>query len=439
MKKRVISALLAATMVTGVAGGNLGSISANADGAEKVLTIPTYWTGENVTAVYFEAAVDRFNEQYEGQYEVVIEEVIEHQHMEKMTQLAQTGNLPVLVTSPSAEFIETVIIPNHLYTDMSDFLEEHPEIKELALDASLEYCTQENGEIVGMPGVALTPVGSYYNTTLYNPDKNIADMTMDEFLDSFGDNKYAFQTGDNAWTSMLFLSALIANEEGGTEWLLENEGSKTSDFNQPFIVDAVAKLQEFWSTNAADNSLGAAYPDCANAFMSNNAAVIFNGSWMNSEFGADNTDSWSNGFDGANVKSDIFPGNIAIGSTKGYGRYLMTNSGTEDEREVAYAFLAFIYSQYELEQYSLTDGAMIPNLDYSDEYMATLEANPLVKSRTELVSGDTTVVPHIANIMYDSIAGEVLPTTLVQLVNGAVTPEEFCQILTEKSIEAADE
>lgn len=39
-------------------------------------------------------------------------------------------------------------------------------------------------------------------------------MSMDEFMESLGDNKIAFQTAENGWTSALLLAALIGNEEG---------------------------------------------------------------------------------------------------------------------------------------------------------------------------------------------------------------------------------
>lgn len=438
--KRGIAATLAATMVAGLVGcsggGNQGS-STNKDG-EKVLTIPTYWTGENVGAVYFEPAVERFNEKYQGQYEVVIEEVVEASYIEKMTQLAQTGKLPALLTSPTTEFINTIVIPNDMYVPMNDFLAEHPEIEALCIDSSVEYCTQENGDIVSVPVVSLAAMGSFYNTDLYNPDKNIVDMSVDEFAESLGDNKCAFQTVDNAWTSMLLLSALIANEEGGAEWLIENDGGKVTDFTADYVVNAVTKLQDIWTSNAASNSIGAAYADAANAFMSNEAGVIFNGAWMNSEFGETGMENWSNDFDGAKVKADYFPGNVALCNTKSYGRYVLTNNGTEDEKEVAEAFLAFIYSQDELETFALTEGVQIPNMEYSEEFLNGLNSDPLIKAQTELITEDTVIVPTIASIMYDSIANQVFATELVQLVNGTITPEQFCQNLTDKSVEAAE-
>lgn len=405
-------------------------------GKEIVLTLSTYYVGENVGAVYFEPAVERFNEQNAGKYRIELEEVVEASYLDKMSQLAQAGEIPTLIAGVTTEWANTVLIPNNLYYPMNDFLEEHPEIMDLCLDASVEYCTQENGDILSVPVITLSNMGSYYNSAMYSPDKNIVDMSVDEFVESLGDNKLAFQTVDNAWTSMLFLTALIANEEGGAELLQQYDGEKLYDFNQEPIINAVTKLKEIWDTNAASNSVGAAYADAANGFMSEQSAVIFNGSWMNSEFSADSSGNWSNNFDGANVKADYYPGNVAICNTRSYGRWTMTTGGTDEEKECALAFLAFIYSQEELETFALTEGCQIPNMEYSDEFLAKLDADPLVKAQTELVTEDTTIVPSIASIMVDSVANDVFANDLVQLVNGAITPEQFCQDLTTKSEEA---
>ncbi len=381
----------------------------------------------------------RFNEQNEGKYEVKLEEVVESGYADKISQLAQTGDIPILISGITKEMMETVLIPRNLYYPMNDFLDEHPEIADLCLDSSVEYCTLDNGDIVSVPIVTVSNMGLYYNSDMYSPDGNICDMTMDDFLDSLGDNKIAFQTVDNAWTTMLFYSALVANEDGGAELLQSYDGEVCYDFTDDAFVKAAEKLVDVWDKYAANNSLGAAYADAANGFMSDASAVIFNGSWMNSEFSEDSSDNWSNGFDGANVVSDYFPGNVALGSEVGYGRWIMTNNGTDEELECAQAFLAFLYSQDELEQFALTEGCQIPNMTYSDDFLDALNQDPLVARQTELVTEDTLIVPTVADIMVTSVADSVFANDLVQLVNGAITPEDFCQDLTKKSQESADD
>ena len=82
MKKftRIAAFLLVALMMVSVA-----AIAA----AEIVVTLPHYKTGENVGAKFFEPQVARFNEKYDGQYEIVIEEITQEMYADKMKQLTQ--------------------------------------------------------------------------------------------------------------------------------------------------------------------------------------------------------------------------------------------------------------------------------------------------------------------------------------------------------------
>lgn len=450
MKKRILACLTLVALVASLAScSNSNSSSSSgssasgntetgssASGEEVILTLPTYYCGENVGAVYFEPAVERFNEKYDGQYEVQLEEVVEASYNDKMSTLAQSGKLPVLISGGSTEWINTVLIPQKLYYDTKDWLNESG-IIDLCLDSSVEYSTQEDGSVVGVPIVTVSTTGLYYNGANYTPDKNICDMSMDEFIASLDGQNMAWQTVDNAWTSMLFLTALVANEEGGAEWLQEYDGTKCYDYNTEWMVSAVTKLLDIWNQTGGSTYVGKAYADAANDFMSGNSAVICNGTWMNSEFSESGSANWSNGFDGANVHADYYPGNIALCNTKAYGRWFLTNNYSSDaELEAAKAFLEFIYSPEELETFALTEGCQIPNLEYSDDFVASLDENPLVKEQNEKLTDDTLMVPTIASIMPDSVANSVLANALTQLVNGAITPEEFCNTLTVKAEES---
>lgn len=445
MKKRWFETLILTSVALSLVACSLPSNSSRTGGeeaaattSEHVLTIPTFYVGENVGAVYFVPAVERFNKANQGKYRIELEEVVEASYADKMSQLAQSKMLPALIQVPSSEWIQTVMIPSRLYYPMNDFLDTNPAIKELCVESSLDFCTQENGDIVSVPAITLSNIGLFYNTKLYQPEKAVSSMTFEEFRESFGDRKIAFQTVDNAWTSALFLTALIANEDGGEEWLLSYDGGKCLDFNQKPFIEAVRKFKEIWSKNAADTSVGAAYADAANTFMSKNAALIANGSWMNSEFAAQASGNWSNGFSGESVKADYYPGNIAICDTAVYGRWTLTTEGSEQDREVAEAFLAFLFSKEELETFATTEGCQVPNLEYSDDFFSALSEKALVKEQTELLTSETKIVPNVLNIMLDSVATGDFGTNLVPLINGEIDEETFCNILTKKSIEASE-
>lgn len=67
----------ASSAATSTTGGDAASSTASADTNSGVVevTIPSFKTGENVGAVFFEPQVERFNEKYAGKYKINLESV----------------------------------------------------------------------------------------------------------------------------------------------------------------------------------------------------------------------------------------------------------------------------------------------------------------------------------------------------------------------------
>ena len=190
--------------------------------------------------------------------------------------------------------------------DLSGWLNETPAVKDILMDDGLLFNTKDDGGIYTLPLATVRPTGFFYNSAMWEPSGDVSSMTMEDFLAEISDQKIAFSTAENGWVSALFLTAFIAAEDGGIELLQNGTVTKIVDFNQPAIVEGVTKLQKLLQNNAASNSIGAAYPDAANAFMSGQAALISNGPWMSADFDASASANWSNGFDGAAVHASLF-------------------------------------------------------------------------------------------------------------------------------------
>ena len=222
------------------------------------VSIPSYKTGENVGAVFFEPQVERFNEKYEGQYKINLETVPQDGFGDRLKQLAQQNKLPVLVQGGDLDWILNVVIPNGLAWDMTDWLEESG-LLERAVQDSVDYNKDKgDGKIYTIPKMTVRPTGFYYNTAMWNPEEDLSSLTMDEMVTLLGDQKIAFSTAENGWVSALFLTAFIANQEGGVELLQAGADEKITDFSDPIFVNAVASLQQLLQNNAASNSIGAA-------------------------------------------------------------------------------------------------------------------------------------------------------------------------------------
>ncbi len=443
MKLKKITALaLAAMMTIGLAacGGGEKKEEAKAENGVIELKFPTYLAGENVGAVFFLPQVERFNEKYEGKYKITVEEVPQAAYADKIKQLAQQKKLPALVMAPGsggidAQWFKQVALANDMAYDLTEFAEENPDIAANWLPESKEFCTVD-GKLICKPMSVLKPVGLYYNSAMYSADKDIRDMSIDEFVESLGENKIALMTGENGWTTALLLSSIIANEEGGVELLNSSVADKLWDYSDPAFVNGVAKLQEILQNNASSNTIGAAYADAANAFMSKNAAVICNGSWMVAEFEEGSKDKWSNDFNGADVKTTIYPGNVALANPSTYGEFWIANTASDEEKEVAKAFLAFRDSQEEIEALLLAEGGVAPSITYSEKYLAELEKSPLLYQLSESMNDETTYCAALGDVFPASVADVEFGKLLPKLIDNTLTPEEFCAELTKKAEEA---
>ncbi|MCI9151410.1 MAG: carbohydrate ABC transporter substrate-binding protein [Lachnospiraceae bacterium] len=422
----------------GSAGGEEQADQAGADSQGGTLievTIPHYKTGENVGATFFLPQVERFNQKYEGKYHITIEEITQDVYPEKIKQLGQQGKLPVLIEGGETKWMEEVVIPNEMFYDLKEFVDSHPDIKNVISEEAYNYNLYD-GKLVTLMTPIMFPISMYYNETLWNPSKPVGEMSWEEVAQDLGDAQIAFMTGENAWTTMLTLSSLIAVEPGGAELLRDGVDDKIMDFSQKPIVDAVTKLQDLMQNHGIPATVGAAYADAANAFYSNNAAVMPNGSWMVPDFAPESADKWSNGFDPEKIHGAIMPGNVAMANARGYC-YWIPATASDEEVELVLAFLEFIYSPEELEASMLALGGMIPGFEHSEEFLAKRADDRIMDEYMSSVQADTIIVPAFADAIPSSVANTEFGKLLPKLVDGSFTPEQFCEELTKKAAETA--
>lgn len=295
--KRAAAVLMSAALAFGLTACNGGSDASDASGGGEIkVSFPHYKTGENVGAAYFLPMIERFNEKYDGKYEITVEEITQDVYNDRLKLLGQQGKLPIFIEGGDTTWIQDVVIPNNLFYDLKGFVDEHPEIKELIGEDAYNY-NLHDGKLVTLMTPVVSPITMFYNEALWKPSKSIAEMSWDDVAADLGDAKIGFMTGENAWTTMLVYSSLIAAEPGGADLLLNGVTEKIMDFNQKPIIDATAKLQKLMQENSTASAVGAAYADAANQFFSNKAAIFPNGSWMVSDFAPESSDKWSNGFD----------------------------------------------------------------------------------------------------------------------------------------------
>ena len=80
--------------------------------------------------------------------------------------------------------VQKVAIPNGFAYDLTDWYNNTP-TKKFFIQDSVEYSTRD-GKLVTAPAAVTRPMGLFYNSDLYKPEKAVHDMTVDEFIASPG-------------------------------------------------------------------------------------------------------------------------------------------------------------------------------------------------------------------------------------------------------------
>ena len=422
--KKVISFLLASLLI-------IAAFAASASAEPVSVTMLTYRAGEDAGATFFLPQVERFNAKYEGQYEIIIEESPSNTHTDRIKQLALQDKLPAMFQVSDSKWVEDYLIANNKLQDLSDFINANPAMKELFIKDSLDFCTKD-GKIIALPLTVLKPTGLYYNSGLFNPDKALTEMSWDEFSAALGENTIAYQTAEGGWTVNLVLTAILGGLEGGPEALKAGVQDKITDFTTPLFVEAFTILQNSFLSNGWNGAIGATYPDAANSFYANISAVLPDGTWIIDKV-HDDTD-WQNGFDGNAVVGDYYPGNVAIANPCVYD-WMMAGNLTDAEKELSYAFFAFMCEPAEIEAFMLAEGGSAPNLTYSEDYLEKLSQNNLLKDFATKSNDATVFVPYFHDAIAASLFTGDFSNYLPNLYNGDWTPQQFAEELSKSAQE----
>ena len=113
------------------------------------ITYPTYRVGTNVLAETEAYMIDSFNEEFDGKYKLVVEELpSDVSYQEKMAVLATTNDLPDLVEGKGP--VMNLAIKNGQAQDLTSYIEADPDYKAEVGEAAFASNTID-GKIYGVP------------------------------------------------------------------------------------------------------------------------------------------------------------------------------------------------------------------------------------------------------------------------------------------------
>ncbi len=409
-----------------------GKNNETADSGVIVVKMPSYRTAENSGAKLFEPQVERFNELYEDKYKIELEVTSDATHADVIKNLANQDKLPVVFQFADYTYAEEILFNEDTLLNLKPWLDETNAIKDIFLDEQIDFVTHDDGNIYALPISVIRPTGMYVNENVYSPSTNVRDMTWDQLGQEMRDanTTYGFQNVNGGWTINLTTVAIMGSLDGGKEILEAGTIEKINDFNKPEWIETFTIMKDFYDQAGWSGGLGKDYPDVENAFINNVVGVMPNGQWIIDVFneeGSRATD-WGEGFDGANVTGTIFPNNVAIANPNIYDWYISANA-TEEEQELALAFLEFINSPAELEAMMLAEGGANSKITYSDEFNQALSENKLMTDFANATDENTLYVPYLHEIVTDSTMSAI-SNNIPLLFTGSITPEEFCDEVT---------
>ena len=290
MMKRWLSCALALVMLLGLVGcgggtdeGAASDSGSESTGDEIVINYPTFQVGTNTAAPVVAELVNRFNEEYAGQYRIEIEEVPgDANYAERIQVQISSGQLPPVVYGGGYALLDLALEAD-LVVDLTDVVNADPEWAAMYDNEAWQAANCRDGKIYASSSEGQL-IGYFYNKELFDQVGIQPATTWEEFFDNCdkllaaGITPLAMDTADGAWVSMLLMGAMVATS--GDEGLEFMNTKYPTDYNIEPVVNAVAEMQKWYQNYTTLDAVGGAYENAANNFFSGNVAMMVNGCWQ---------------------------------------------------------------------------------------------------------------------------------------------------------------
>lgn len=431
MKKRITAMALAALMAAGCLSGCGGSTGggetkSTGEGGEVVINYPTFQVGVNTSAPVVAQLVEEFNEEYKGKYRIEIEEIPgDANYLEKMKVMISGGELPPVVYGGGEKLLDLALAKD-LVVDLTPYVEADPEWKANYSEEALAVDSRD-GKIYASSN-ELQLIGYFYNKELFDQVGIKPAETWDEFFSNCdkllaaGITPLSMDTGDGAWCTQLLMGAMIATS--GDEGLEFMKTSEPDNYNVQPVIDAAATIQEMFQKYTTKDAVGGVYENAANNFFSENTAMIANGTWMIGDFS--DTTKTAEGFD-QKVGVAAFPGPyVYYAPLEGM---FVTKQDDPALEEASVEMVKFFTSKH-AQQLGLETQGMLPASPEVAVTDAAKEKFPLLAEFLEMSQSIDTRSNNFTGNMYSNVK-DVVSQQMPALATGDITPEQFCQALTD--------
>ena len=367
-----------------------------------------------------EKVVVKFNEEYDGIYEIDVEWVMEteDEYRQNLKRLNVTDKLPAIITDlrmlPS---FYQMMIEDERIEDLSPYILEDDEWMGMIEPVVLDSFRESDGKIYLAPlsTAAFSCSGVFWNEELFEK-AGIEEFpeTWEEFwnvcerLESYGITPLALHTEGTAWAAMLLATAELSDTPEGAEFMKEIFPESYQNESGLHMAETLKRLFSYTTKDAIGQNFDVSYEN----FFSGKAAMIPNGYWM--------IDQIPEGEWEERVRFSPFPGNKLVSSPETFG-WSIVSSYSDEVKKGAVEFLKFRtkLNKEEKEELFRDNGA---------------SGGQVVQDYIRAYQGNPQIVPNYQVKWNSILQEETLGAYLPDLISGKITPEQFTQE-EDKSIE----
>lgn len=362
----------------------------------------TFMVGTHQSAEAEKKVIDEFNKKYEGKIKVNIEELpSDSAYVDKMKTLAASNALPDVVIGK--EGIRELAVKNGQAVDLIPLLEEDAEWKEEVGEGAIEY--NKDGDALYSIANQKQIIGYFYNKAMFEDAGIKPAETWDEFMSNneklkeAGYTPLALMTGENCWTTNLWLAAMIGTDgEAGNEFM---NTFHPESYENDSVVKALGMIQECLAEYTTSDAVGALAANAMNNFEQGKTAMIANGPWMTPDF-EDPEKTLPELKDQIGIAA--YPESGLIEQYE-VGYVLCTNEDDEKVQEAALEFLKFKTGK-EAQTIFLEDAGALPLTDQVQMSDKFIKENPLVAELVEMGNSNKSDFNNIDNT---AVASTITP------------------------------
>lgn len=405
--------ILACSLILSLGGCRSSQLAVEESSGEVVIPV-MFRIDPSTDQGQYREMVEGFNEEYRGIYRIEAEWVTatEQGYREKVKVMNALDELPAVITDVAfnAELYENMA-DNGRFVNLKPYMEESGEWSGLLEDTAMESLSWINGEIYLSPisSGLYSSAGIFYNKDLFAragitefPEDWDTFFSVLEQLEQAGIEPLALHGGGTYWGAMLIVTAYMASEPEGKEFLMKVLPDSYYNEEVDRMLQCVERLYDYTYGDALELE----FSDAAERFYNGEAAMIANGFWMLEEMPKEVKEI--TGF-------APFPGNCMMVSQEMSSWAVISGYGDEvTEGAVKFLEYRFLNSSTEEDE-------------DEDEDISLLEI-----SYKEVYEGITDSIPNYQTKWKDQIQNDFFTQMIPKLLEGAISREEFMRQMDEQ-------